>query len=378
MSPEVLHVIASLQTGGAQSVLLYLLRAWEAQDRYRFSVATVLPGGQFLPAVRDVGVPVVELGVERPYDPRALRHLRKVIEARRPAIIHCHLFYANLYAALANRGDGHVPLVYTEHSIWNRRRRSSLFRPFDRWLAHQYDQVIAVTDVAAQRFLAWTGYDDRRLAIIPNGIEIGRFPPDVDPQAVRREWGIPDDLFVFLLVGRLVPAKGVEHLLRAARQSAEAGRRCAVLIVGDGPLREELEAQAEEEQLSRTVRFLGEREDAPALMTAADAFILSSVWEALPLAMLEAMACGKPVIATSVGGVPEVVRDGVEGLLVPPGDADSLAEAMTRMMDMPAETLAQMGRRARRRVEEGYNITRSAQAILSIYDTLLQPKAGEI
>lgn len=368
MPRKVLHVIASLRVGGAQSVLAYLLRQWRGQSRYTFAVATVLPGGQYLPMITAMGMPVYELGVSVPYDPRAIWCLRDVLHREQPDIIHCHLFYANLYAALANRMGGRRPLIYTEHSIWNRRRGVALMRPFDRWLARQFDRVVAVAEIAKERFVGWTGYDPGRVTVIPNGIAVEDFPPVVDVPAQRAAWGLSPDDFAFITVGRLAPPKGLPHLLRAARRLADAGRRFRLLIVGDGPLRAELEELAGALELTPWVSFLGARSDAPVLMTASDAFVLASEWEALPMALLEAMACGKPAVVTRVGAIPEVVRHAEEGLLVPPADPNALAHAMALLMDMPADERRRLGLQARRRVEEAYHIRQTAERLLDLYD----------
>ncbi len=368
MTRKVLHVIASLRVGGAQSVLAYLLREWRRQSRYQFAVAAVLPGGQFKPMIESMGVPVYELGVSVPYDLRAIGRLREVLRREQPDILHCHLFYANLYAALANRLDARRPLIYTEHSIWNRRRGMAIMRPFDRWLAGQFDQVAAVAEIAKQRFTEWTGYDPGRVVVIPNGIAVEDFPPVVDVESVRAGWGVSPDEFAWITVGRLAPPKGLPHLLRAARLLADAGRRFRLIIVGDGPLRVPLEELAGSLELSAWVRFLGARSDAPVLVSASDAFVLASEWEALPMALLEAMACGKPAAATCVGAIPEAVRHGEEGLLVPPADPRALAEAMAAIMDMPAEGRHRMGLAARRRVEQAYHIRLTAERLLDLYD----------
>lgn len=368
MARKVLHVIASLRVGGAQSVLAYLLRQWRDQSHYQFAVAAVLSGGQFMPMIEAMGIPVYELGVSVPYDPRAIGHLRDVLRREQPDIIHCHLFYANLYAALANRGAGRRPLLYTEHSIWNRRRAMAIMRPFDRWLASQFDAVVAVAEIAKQRFVEWTGYPADRAAVIPNGIAVEDYPPVVDIPAQRASWGIPPEEFIFITVGRLAPPKGLPHLLRAARLLADAGRRFRLLIVGDGPLRAELEGLAGALKLTPWVTLLGPRSDAPVLMTASDAFVLASEWEALPMALLEAMACCKPAVVTRVGAVPEVVRHGEEGLLVPPADPTALTQAMMNLMDMTEEERRHMGLTARRRVEEAYHIRHTAARLLALYD----------
>ncbi|MGQ9667116.1 MAG: glycosyltransferase [Anaerolineae bacterium] len=368
MARKVLHVIASLRMGGAQSVLAYLLRQWRGQSRYQFAVAAVLPGGPFMPMVAAMGVPVYELGVSVPYDPRAIGRLRDVLRREQPDIIHCHLFYANLYAALANRGAGRRPLLYTEHSIWNRRRAMAIMRSFDRWLAFQFDAVVAVAEIAKQRFVEWTGYPAGRIVVIPNGIAVENYPPVVDIPAQRAVWGLDAGDFAFITVGRLAPPKGLPHLLRAARLLADAGRRFRLLIVGDGPLRAELQDLAGVLKLTPWVTFLGARSDAPVLVTASDAFVLASEWEALPMALLEAMACCKPAVVTRVGAIPEVVRHGEEGLLVPPADPEALAQAMMGLMDMTEGERRHMGLTARRRVEQSYHIRQTAERLLELYD----------
>jgi glycosyltransferase involved in cell wall biosynthesis len=213
--------------------------------------------------------------------------------------------------------------------------------------------------------------------VIENGIEVGRYGPSADRPALRRTLGLDPARRYITCVARFHPVKDHAMLLRAFARLAPLHPDTDLLLAGDGPLREELRAQAAAAGLETRVRLLGVRGDVPDLLRASDIFALTSVSEAASLTVLEAMATSLPVVVTGVGGNPEMVRHGAEGLLVPRGDDAACAEALSRLLGDPA-LARRMGEAGRRRVEERYRLEQTVENYHRIYRRLcgLVPAGG--
>jgi glycosyltransferase involved in cell wall biosynthesis len=216
-----------------------------------------------------------------------------------------------------------------------------------------------------------TRYPSSKVYCIRNGIDLARVVPTAGRSAARERLGIAGDAFVVGGVGRLMPIKGFEHLIEAfarlRQQQPPAASR--LLIVGDGPLRESLAQCAQRHRVSRDVTLLGARADVHDVMTALDVFALSSLHEGMPMVILEAMALGVPIVATRVGGIPEILEDGKDAVLVPPGDAQALANAIESLAASPERRDAGV-RSARRRVEVECSIGATAAAVHGLYRSL--------
>jgi glycosyltransferase involved in cell wall biosynthesis len=209
--------------------------------------------------------------------------------------------------------------------------------------------VVAVSGAVRDAWAA-AGLSAERVVVVPNGVDLaeGRAAPGAaERRAVRRELGVAQGAPVVATVSLLRPGKGLEVLLAAAPAVLAAHPRARFAVVGDGPARAELEAGAAAGGVGEAVAWTGFRRDVPALLAAADLFVLPSLDDAFPTAILEAMAAGLPVVATRAGGIPEIVDDGATGLLVPPGDAAALARAISTLLADPAarKSLGEAGRR---------------------------------
>jgi glycosyltransferase involved in cell wall biosynthesis len=209
---------------------------------------------------------------------------------------------------------------------------------------------------------------EKKLAVLPNGVDVEAWRPDAAVRiAARREFGIGKE-FLWFAAGRLEPVKDYPTLLQAFAQTREASR---LVIAGSGPLQNELVRMAATLRLENRVRFLGFELDVRRWMQSADGFVLSSLWEGLPMGLLEAAACALPAVATDVPGTHEVIADGQSGWLTPAGDAAYLAEAMNRMMQTPLEDRRSMGERARQLIIERYSLDAVLDQWVALYRDLL-------
>jgi glycosyltransferase involved in cell wall biosynthesis len=373
--PRVLLLIKGLGLGGAERLLVDVVGARD-QERFHYEVAYVLADqAALVPTMEAAGVPVHCLGASASADLRWTAALRRLLVGGRFDILHSHLPYTAAFGrlvALTMPRSRRPALVYTEHSLWN--KAAVVTKALNRSTV-AVDSALIVVSVAARDALP-QGLRSRARVVV-HGVDRTRFtvPPDQRDLLrldVRGELGIADDEVLALTVANLRSEKGYDVLLETARLCVAAGAPVRFVSVGRGPLETELAASAEAGGLDGHFVFLGTRTDTARLMAGADVFVLPSHQEGLPVALMEAMSAGLPVVATNVGGVPDIVTDDVEGMLVPPGRPDLLAEALQRVAGdalLRARLAAASSTRS-----EGFDVRVAARAIESVYTELLGPR----
>jgi glycosyltransferase involved in cell wall biosynthesis len=354
---RILYVVGNFVAGGAERHLLELWRRVDRDD-FEIEIACFRREGRFLAEVEALGWPVRELAVgRRLYGPGGARGLLRLVRhalAFRPHVIHGYLFGPNLFASIAGR-LARVPVVAVAKrnvDAFETPRQVAVQRLAHRLATH----VTAVSEAVAGTAVA-LGVPRARVTVIPNGVDADRYSPASGARVSRAELvgGDEDDAPLIGSVGCLAPRKDYGALLEALASLGRSGRAFRAVLVGDGPERGRLEARAEALGLGGRVRFLGERGDVERLLPALDVFVLSSREEGIPNALLEAMAAGRPSVATAVGGTPEVLTAGETGWLVPPGDPGALAAALEEALAHPDEA-RRRGAAARRAVEERMSI----------------------
>ncbi|MBP1632913.1 MAG: putative glycosyltransferase, partial [Acidobacteria bacterium] len=305
---RVLYLIDSLGPGGAE----HLLAAYLPFLRRAGVIPTVvaLQEQQGNPVARRIaaqGIPVCELGIRRLRQRGAFGRVRRAIAAADPEVVHTQLEFAAVLGIPAARRLG-LATVATLHTIDEPPPRSRLALHFRAmaWALRRARRVIAVSDITRSHYLARARLRPERVVTIHNGIDptAFQFGPEVRP-AVRAEWGLEPDAPVLATVAVQREPKGIQHMLAALPQVAAGFPAVRYLLVGDGPHRAALEQQVADLGLGDRVTFTGAREDVPRLLAAADLFVLPSLTEALPTVLAEAMAAGLPIVATTVGGIPE-------------------------------------------------------------------------
>ncbi|MBY0395977.1 MAG: glycosyltransferase [Thermoleophilia bacterium] len=344
--------------GGAEEQVIRL--ACGFQDRgWTPRIVSLLPPTPMPPGFEARGIGVEHLGMRKAIpDPRGVLRLARVVRAFRPDVVHSHMVHANLLARAVRMVAPFPVLVCTHHNQtmagvtrdWGR-----LFEVAHRLTDGAADFSTAISRSATDYYIRCRAVPASKMAFLPNGIEIGKYRPDPEARdRLRRELGV-EDRFVWLAVGRLEAQKAYPTLLKAVAGLGDDPRGRVVLICGRGSLRDDLEALASGLGLGDRVRFLGLRSDIPAVMSAADAFALSSDLEGLPLVLLQASAAALPIVATDVGGNAEVVGDGETGFVVPPGDPAAFGAAMARMEALPDERRRALGRLGQARVNDLYD-----------------------
>jgi glycosyltransferase involved in cell wall biosynthesis len=376
---RVTYMIDKLHRAGAQ---VHLGQLASSLDREAFEpeVVCLLAGGPVADGLRADGVPVEVLGLGRLYAPRAtigLWRLARRLRSRRVDVLHTYLVSANVFGTLAGRLAG-VGAVVTSRRDMGFSRNVRL-RLVEEWLVNPLvDKVVAVSPAVAEATRRERGWRDDQVVTIPNGVDLQRFDaarhprPEARAQALR-EWGLADDEVAVGAIGHLSPVKGHADLLEAAARIVARHPRTRFLLVGDGPLRAELEAHARRLGLRERVVFAGVREDVARILALLDVVVLPSHTEGLSNVLLESMAMARPVVATAVGGNPDVLRDGVSGRLVPARDPEALAAAVLELVLDPGRARA-MGREARRVVEGEFSRQRMVEAYEALYRAL--PRRG--
>ena len=328
--------------------------------------------------VRDAGIPVFSLAMKpRIPDPRALVRFVNLIRAIRPGIIHSHLTQATLLSRLVKCLIRVPVVISTLHCVKLTSSRSD--SSWARELAHRLtdkmsDVTTTICNVAGQRFVRTRMVSPDRLVVIPNGVDTMRFRrSSVVRDLTRSRLSLEASDFVWLAVGRFSFQKDYPTMLRAFAQLQCPTK---LLISGSGHLGAEMRRLVTELQIEKRVQFLGIRNDVPELMNAADGFLLSSIFEGLPMVLLEAGACELPRVATAVGGNSEVISDGVSGLLAPESDPARLASAMASLIAMGAEERSRMGKLGRRDVVQKYGFDRIVDRWEEVYREAWQEKSN--
>lgn len=357
---RVLQIVGNGIVGGMESVVLRLV---EGLPRERFLVSALVPfEGVFSERLRALDIDCHALPM--PDNPlwSSVQNACALVQAGGIDVIHAHLTNAHLLAALVGRLTQR-PVLATVHG-----RQLGVADLEAHRLA---DTHIATVCRSSELHALGLGVDPARLACIPNGVDTQRFRPGQRSAELRRALaGAPDDDAPLIgFVGRLSPEKGPEVFVRAALMLRERLPRARFVIVGDGPLRESVRALVEQYRLGDRLHLAGLRDDMPAVYREFDLVVSTSHSEAMPLAIMEALVSGVPVVATRVGGVPDLIEQGGCGWLCEPGNFDSIAARIAALVEQPAER-ARMARRARERMVQRFDVAQQVDATARLLATL--------
>jgi glycosyltransferase involved in cell wall biosynthesis len=328
---SIVHVVESLDIGGLEHMVVALSAA-QIQAGHLVRIVCLWFEGPLAARAREAGVTVACCDKQLGLDARAAWKLRAHIKDARPDVLHTHNAMSHYYAVAATAGLGIRVVLSTRHGYGKRNlqvREERFYKQAMRWT----DYGVSVSRSLRDYFVAGGQIPDAKAHVVANGIDVTRFTARSDERAMalRIELGLPHDAVTFATVGRLNEVKRQVDLLRAMRVRLDAGDQACLLIVGDGPMREELETECTRLNLAPHMRMLGARSDVPALLAAMDVFVLCSRSEGYSLALVEASTSALPIIATDVGGNAEIVSHENAGLIVPAADGPALAAAMGRL-----------------------------------------------
>lgn len=362
----VFHLISGLETGGAEMMLLWSARYHDRRS-FRLMVVSLMSGGVLAGLIRDEGVEVREMGQKRGWlSPLCLGRLFGTVREFGPDIIQGHLFHCDILARVLGLFFRKTRILNTRHN-----EKDSLLRRVVYFLTSPLNGATIVFSPAVREHAKRDDPAHRPIRVATYGID--PVSPATGRSEVRARLDIPEDACLWITVGRLTRQKGLPHLIEAFKDLPSGpGHETVLIIVGEGEERTALEDMAAKEVPGERIRFLGRRIDVTDLLGASDAFVLSSLWEGGPLVVLEAMAAGLPVVATRVGDVSAMVKEGETGLIVDPGDSRALARAMKRVMDLGDET-PEWGKAGRKRMMEEFHFASTQRSVEDFYGDLTGP-----
>ena len=367
-----LFVIDELDFGGTEQQIFELVTRLDRRA-YAPTVVCFRPG-RVSREIAGAGVPVVELPKRSVIDVALVGRLRRLMRDERVDLVQTYLFTANTWARLAAILAGVPIIVSSERNVdmWEVPYKPPIGRLLDRWTP-----ATIANSGAVKTYLVKKGLPADKVRVIYNGVDLSRFEAPATPAATKAELGIPLHHAVVGLLSRLEPQKAPELFLEAAARLAPQWPAVSFLVIGGGSLLEELTRRAQALGLGDRVFFTGPRRDVPSLLGACDVSVMCSVKEGMSNTVMESMAAGLPVVATPVGGNPELIEDGESGLLVPVGDAAAIAAGVDRLLRDPALGKA-MGDRARARITELCSVGAMVSATVRLYDELVgRARLGE-
>lgn len=358
-------LIPTLVRSGAEKQLT-LLACGLPKDQFDVRVTCLTSGGPYVESLRKAEIPVTILNKRFQFDPLAWWRLRRQLKAATPDILHTWLFAANSYGRMALPRSSHTKTIVSERCVDNWKTWQLWV---DRNLVSRTDRLVGNSQAVVD-FYRPLGYRDDQLCVIPNGVEV---PPQ--PSQSRKEFlaehALPSDAKLVFFAGRLAQQKRVPDLIWAMQLLRQADRRSYLIIVGDGPLRSSLEQHARDLEVEKHVRFLGHRSEAACLMHLADAVWLGSEFEGMSNSLMEAMACGRPIVATAIPPNQELIHHGDQGYLVNVGDSAGFAQYTLKFWNEP-ETAQAMGEAAHNRMATENSVGQMVRSYADLYRKLAQ------
>lgn len=368
---KVVFLITDLLIGGAERALTRTAVGL-SKHGYNVSVAYLYEAAPMAEVLKNAGVSVINLKMRNKFNVTAFWRFYRLLRYEQPQILHTYMFHADLMGRLVGRLAG-VPIIISSRRNIN--IGGQLREVINRFTVRLSDVTTAVCDQVRKTEIKQAGVEPERVVRIYNGVEIEKFQQVEKNEIANLKQALsisPDDM-VLGMVSSFREQKGYSFLIQAMVEIISAFPRVKLLLVGDGVLREHIEKIVKTAGLTNAVIFTGIRRGIPDILSAMDIFVLSSLWEGMPNVVLEAMAAGLPVIATSVGGIPEAVIDGQTGLLVPPGNTGALAKAVIDLLNNP-ERASEMGLAGKKRADEFFSVSAMIGNTEALYEKWIQKK----
>jgi glycosyltransferase involved in cell wall biosynthesis len=363
-----------LEFGGGERGFAQL--AAGLRDRYQVLVAA-MPGGRFEQQVKELGIKFYPVDMVRQLSLKPIYWIKEIIRNNKIDLVHSQGARADFFARIAGRIAGVPHIICTVampvEGFDVGLLQKKIYRFMDYLTERYVERFIVVSDSLRQMLMERRGIPVHRVVRIYNGIELNQYHPDAQYGDLRRKWEIPREVPLIGAIGRMVWQKGFNYFIEAIPEIVRVVPEARFLLVGDGPLREGLEALSEELRVKDNVIFTGFRSDIKEILSAVDLLVAPSLLEGFPMITLEAMAMAKPIIATNIDGITEQITNGVDGILVPPKDLSALAKAIIKVIN-DKELARSMGLAAREKVEQEFSVEKMVSETEKVYLSLL--KAG--
>jgi len=328
---KILHIISKLPIGGVENQLLLVLKNY-SREKFQPFVCSLSDKGEIGEEIEKIGIKVFALNkLNHTFDYSIIREICNIIKREKIQIVRTHQYHANFYGRIAAKICKVPCIVASVHNVYTRDKKVHR-RIINRFLASFTDKIIAVSEEVKRNILKYDKIPEDKIQVIYNGVDLDAFHESFDKDQIKNKLGINPNVPVIGTVGRLNEQKGHIYLLQAILKLKNKFPDIKVLIVGDGPLMEELKSFANSSGLSNNVIFTGFRKDIPALLSIMDIFVFPSLWEGLGNALIEAMAAGKAIIASNLTPINEVIDSDGLGILVPPKDINAISESITFLL----------------------------------------------
>ena len=369
---RVLFVVPALPVGGAERHVTTML---PRMDPARFTPSVICIGeeGELFSTLPAAGIEARALRLRKRQAVRALIELVMMMRRTRPDVVVVQGYNAETLGRIAARIAGVKHTINWVHNTGGLVQRGTVRRTVDRALTRWTSAYFGVAEAQRPYLVDELGHPDDKIRVIYNGVDLAQFRTSTD-RGVLAEFGFAENDPVVGIVAVLRPEKDHVSLLRAARTVVDELTNARFLIIGDGPTRPQLEALCTELGITPNVHFAGSRDDVARLLPAIDVFALTSTSECFPISVLEAMACARPAVCSAVGGIPEVIKDGETGYLVPPKDPLQLAARLVKLLRDP-QTARRMGSAARARVEAEFDLDCSIAAAQQAIEDVVSGQA---
>ena len=331
MKINVLHVIYSFYTGGAEEVIVNYGKSYD-KEKFNIFVCVITSGDHMLDKLRQTGVSIYILNKSKRFDLGVMRKIRGIIKGENIDILHLHNPPAQNYAIIPSFFTGVKLRVRTEHNVYYKNRVMRFYAIVNYILTLFQRKVIACSENVQLSQIRDYKLPKKKIITISNGIDPTPFEIQVSKSYLKTKYDIQARDFVILTIGNLIEQKGHRYFIQAAQHILNKFKNVTFLIVGDGRKRAELTEQISAHNLQDSIFLLGKCSDIPELLSVSDIFVLTSLWEGLPIVLLEAMAARKAIIATDVGGNSQVIIDGKSGFLIPPANSLIAAEKIEKLL----------------------------------------------
>lgn len=361
---KVLEVINSLKIGGAEILLSNFVIEAKKNNQHTVDVCTLYAANDAnnIEEIKKKNVGIWSLDLKNKYTLSSVGKIKKIIEREKYDIVHVHLFPASAVVALSSLFlPNHIRYILTEHSTFNRRRSIKIFKILDNFIYRRYLKIICISKSVQNSLTKWAPKVKKKIEIIPNGIPLDSIYND-NPSIKKYD---------VLFVGRLIQQKGIDFLLEAVSILQKKYKKIIqVAIVGDGPLKKELIKMCEELKIKDSVEFLGFQRNVDQIMRSSRVLVLPSRCEGFGLVLLEAMKNKLPIVATNVGGIPEIITNGHEGILVPKENPEILAHSINRILEN-SQLRSQLIQNAYKKVQDQYSIEKYAHNMFNLYSKMM-------
>jgi glycosyltransferase involved in cell wall biosynthesis len=375
---RILFVIDGLEYGGGERVFVQL--AAGLRDRFEVSVAS-MSGGRFEYELKQLGIKFYPVDMSRRLSLKPIRRIKAIIQNNKIELVHSQGARADFFARMAARMlKPKIKIVntiaVTVESYDVGALRKGVYRFFDRFSERYVDRFIVVSEALRRTLINTHKIPPGKVIKIYNGIELNEYKPNgkevrSQKSEVRREFGLTKDVPVIAAIGRMVWQKGFKYLIECVPEIVRTYPDAKILIIGDGPLRQRLEALSKELRVRGNVIFAGFRSDIKEILSAIDILAIPSLLEGFPMITLEGMAMAKPIVATNIDGITEQISDGINGILVPSKNPSALAKAVIRVL-IDKELARTMGLVARKKVEQEFSVEKMVAETEKVYLSLLK------